>query len=667
MSKRTTFFIVLALIETGISFGVAPSFLHAAEPAVARKPSAKPLKITELIPADACVALAVKNLKELRDKGDALVRDTGAKVPMRPSQAFAILMAGMGIRQGLDENGSAAIMLVNLRAVGMDDVDYRNIDHAIVIVIPFKDKQKMVANFGLQVANLKPNVVVQKKMNAGRWFGNCFAIRGQHLLIGNDERAIRNVLKGIPIHQELSAAQQKSFSKTEVLFQVGTRSWGKGWDKALKEIEKGVPKRNNNLPEYFLIRELGESLKHLRFGLIGLRIEKGVVFNVLMQFDKNAITQKVLKRLAGNPHVSRLNGLPKGDVISAFAFNGPQSRSVPMAQALIQTALKHFVSTKAFVSVAHQPVFAGVFGEVWNRLDGSRGAMYRNALPGKHGPVCIVGILDTADPKKFLDEMKQLAIFINRAGTKITDDPKDGLDKATVQKLVTDLGDPKYSTRNSAMIKLNLIGPPALPFLTDAIVTGGSLERITRAKKLRKLIMASVNDSKKKFIDQDLLTRLKPKLIYFPKVETRLGQSVDIFQLKLNVQNTSAAPALKSLLGKDWRKIRVAIVGHQAVVLFGSNTDLFERAIKNLKEHRERLAGHESMLKFRRFRDSKSQVEFHLNLTGTDLLFSNTTAIAPRKKPVTDLSALSLTAGEQYLRADVMLSLSDLKNVLKKW
>lgn len=630
------------------------------------KPAKPAVQVTDLIPANACAALAVRNLKELRTKGDDFVQKTKAKVPLRPSQGFAMALAGIGIKQGLDESGSAAVIFVNLKAIGHQTAGLRALEEGIVVVAPFLHLDQIAANYEIPPKDLADGKIVKKTATPKRWMGSYFAVRRKHLIIGNTEKAVQSVLTATPLSKELVASQRSAFSNVEILFHLGTKAWGDNWDDLLREIEKGViPKNQEYGPESVLVRELAGAMKSLKFGLLGMRIENGLAFNVLAQFDREPTTRKVLQRIAGNANGSTLNGLPAGNVISAFAINGPASSSIPVAEAIIGMALRYFVKSKEFVSAAHQPALVGVFGEVWHRLKGSRAAMYRNPKPTEHGPYSLVAILETGDSKKFLADMRQLAMFVNRSGMKLSSEKGKGIDEATVKKLVSELGHDEYRVRTAATVKLSLIGTPALPYLNVVLKTSKDAETLARARGLKKLILAASSDQKTKTIRQDLLTRLKPKFDYYPASETRNGHAVDIVKLKLSGNNVAVQPSLRAVFGRDWDKVRIATIGNQAVVLLGTNTNLFEEAVNNLVKKRDGLAASGSFGRFRKLRDANSKVEFHLSVVKA--------AAAVESKKVgpaagdDGLSALALSAGSEHLRLDVHFSMADVAAVLRKW
>jgi hypothetical protein len=88
---------VLAVAALALATGLAP-----VAPAV-----------TDLIPEDATAAIAVRNLNELKKKGDKFAAEAGLQFLPRPSQLFDMLLDNLGVRGGVDPDGSMAFVVAN--------------------------------------------------------------------------------------------------------------------------------------------------------------------------------------------------------------------------------------------------------------------------------------------------------------------------------------------------------------------------------------------------------------------------------------------------------------------------------------------------------------------------------------------------------------------------
>jgi hypothetical protein len=89
--------------------------LAAAAPVAA--PAAPPGAL-DLIPEDAAVGIAIRNLADLIKKGDKFIDDGGLDNGLRPSRIFTFLYDFQGIKDAVDENAGAAILIANPDLIG---------------------------------------------------------------------------------------------------------------------------------------------------------------------------------------------------------------------------------------------------------------------------------------------------------------------------------------------------------------------------------------------------------------------------------------------------------------------------------------------------------------------------------------------------------------------
>src|SRR5262249_16954790 len=127
-------------------------------------PAAPAPDVLDLVPEDAALALAVRNITDLKKKGDKLFADAGLKdvsLP-RPSALFQQLYGARGIKAGLDEDAPAAAFVASARAAGLGKVpgDLRALQ-LVVIAVPFTDRDKIAGNFNISGDDLKEGQVVE--------------------------------------------------------------------------------------------------------------------------------------------------------------------------------------------------------------------------------------------------------------------------------------------------------------------------------------------------------------------------------------------------------------------------------------------------------------------------------------------------------------------------
>ena len=212
-----------------------------------------------------------------------------------------------------------------------------------------------------------------------------------------------------------------------------------------------------------------KALAELRFVVGGIRLDGGLGLNVVSMFPKDGkASKKFLTTLRGGDGTATLEGLPAANAVAAWAARGDGSKNAVMARVVFQFLLTDFLEANRFTTATERTTFLGLFDEVWQRLRGSRFALCKTANERQQGLFSLVGILDTEDPQKFLDELKQFARFGNPEGLDVTSEAAKDANRADIERLVGNLSARRFALRESATTKLLLVGEPALPFLEKA-------------------------------------------------------------------------------------------------------------------------------------------------------------------------------------------------------
>jgi hypothetical protein len=617
--------------------------------------------VLDLVPEDAAGAVAIRNLTELHKKGDKFLDETELKVSLRPSQLFDIAFAWLGVTQGLDRNGTAAIIVANPKKAGYKDLSSSAGLDVLVAAVPFTDRDQMASNFGIAAGALKADTMVKGK---GTNFGQFFYARGKHVFFGNNEKAVASVAKGKSAGAALSAAQRRRFAGCDILVHFGTEVWGEEWKRFLDQTAGRLKDTEDAAGK--VAEELLDSLRTLRFALGGVRIDGGLGVSLLAVFpkDKKSPARKFLSDLTGGPGAASLAGLPDGPAVFAQAGHGDGARNALVARLIVNFLLRDLVETNRLISAADRPTFAGVFTEVWKRLKGRRLAVYRNADEGKQGLFSIAAVLDTADAEGFLKELHQLAHF---GGTALDLSEETGRkeDVEAVKKLVRDLGDDAFAVRESATTKLALLGEPALPYVEKAL-TSGDAEVRRRADRIKRRIVAVAEERRKELLAQALPRPLRPTFTFAPKAETLEGSRVEVLRVKLDGADAALAPRLRQLFGPDWNTVRLAPHGKQVAVLYGSDRKLLATMLKNLKDKRPGLANAKYLTPFSRHSDPGRTAEFHVSVQ-TVLALLNADDL--RKAPAAAdhaMTSFALTVGPERLQLDVWVPSAEVKVIAKK-
>ena len=183
-----------------------------------------------------------------------------------------------------------------------------------------------------------------------------------------------------------------------------------------------------------------------------------------------------------------------------------------------------------------------------------------------------------------------------------------------IEQWIKDLSSDIYKVRASANTKLRLVGEPALAYLEKAADKPPDLETSRRAQLLIREISLVAAERRKELLSKDLPRYVRPTFAYVTKAETRGGLPIDIVHIKLSDKDQLATGQMKQLFGPDWDKLRLAIYGKQVVVLLGSEVELFETALANLKDGKAGLAGSKLTQGLDQSQPTKATAAFYLSV-----------------------------------------------------
>jgi hypothetical protein len=625
----------------------------------------------ELIPDDATGGVAIRNLNELRKKGDEFIKDAGIKDTIRFSDAFEFVLQFLNVKGGVDMDGSAAVVAVNEKVVGikLKDANNERFLNIFVVAVPFKDVKEIAKGLGLKEGDLKPGKFAKREIQGNFLgsFGKLAYVEGSHVFLGNDEKAIESVVKSKGLTGALTEAHRKRLGDADVLLHLGTLAWGELWKEMLREVENRVGAKGET-EEAKAARQFVEALATVRFALGAIRLDKGIGVHFTAVFPKEGADQarQFLETLRGGDGPSHLKGLPEGNTVAAQAATGDGSKNGPIARSMMKFLLEDVLEEYRIVSPADRSNFLNVFHEVWVRLRGSRFALYKTADERKQGLFSVVGILDTEDPEKFLDELRQLARLGSAEGLDVsTPEAKEASEKE-IEKLIQDLGARRFKVRDAAEARLRLIGEQVLPHLEKAEKSGDA-EVARRAKQLRHELVTAAEVRRKEIVSKELPLAVKPSFAFLKEPEKVGDDRVTVVAVKLRKEDAGVAPKLRNLFGPDWNRVRMAVHGKQVVMLVGSDTKLLEQALANLKGGKPGLAGAEAVKKSDAHLDAARKVEFHVSLQAVAALARAADVAKPGLvKPGGPLTSFALTVERDRVQVDVRVPSSEIRATVQE-
>ncbi len=205
----------------------------------------------DLIPINSAAGFAIHNLDELTAQGDEFLKNTGLtqefqrRIGFRPSALFAMAFQFLGINKGRDDSRPAGIFVANfIEARVLKPFEGDEFLNLLVVAVGVSDRDQMAANFHLKKGELQPEQITKISMGDNRplGFGRLAYVRGNHLYLGNNERAILSVAQGEQLSQVLTKGQRERVSRSDMLLHVGTTPWGPGWAKFVQDAKARAKK-----------------------------------------------------------------------------------------------------------------------------------------------------------------------------------------------------------------------------------------------------------------------------------------------------------------------------------------------------------------------------------------------------------------------------------------
>ncbi len=633
---------------------VTISLAHADEKASDAKTANRKQDALSLIPAKAAAAIAIRNVAELTERGDEFIKQTEMAVPMRLSEAYRFVLPLLGLHRGVDDNGSAALVFFE-----------PNFEGGAMLAVPIGDIDVIAGNFRLTAEQLAKGKIVDRQADEGKGVmaaARYLSLHGNHLLMGGSKKWLELAANGKTLRDVLEKDDREMLSQNDILLFADSEPFRADWERAAQNGEQF--REGLGRDEAEALEQLVAAASELKRVIGGIRLDDGLGVNLVLQFDGDK-SRKVLDQLkADNGTKTSLAGLPVGRVLAAHAARGDGDRSAAVARALLYQAFRNTpLELEQFISAGHQANIVGVFGELWQRIEGSKTALYENENPERDGIFSLIAVIETEDAPRFLSDMTSLARFVNAAGMSPSELDAT-FDAKTIAQLITQLGDDNYRVRQMATTKLGLVGPPALPALEQAMKSD-DFEVQYRATALRQQITRSLAEERKDLVERDLLSRIQPNFTYFSDQERRAGQSVSMVKLRLNLADTPAAVQLRRLLGPQWSNMRLATVGNRIVVLLGSNTAMLDKTLTNLKSE---TLGFESNAHFKTFRsrsDPNQTAEFHLSLSRSQEIGAGTKEPKLAKTGPTPVTSVGISIAPQQIRLDLFSPYDEAKSIVK--
>jgi hypothetical protein len=682
--------------------------------------AAEPPRVTDLVPQKAIASIFFRNINELRANGDQLFVKAGW--PFAPTQMLS--WAG----QELKVNG----LVDGDRPCGVAFFEFENEKRPGGFFLPpaaamfaIRDLDALAQRLGTTSDDLKAGKTISSPGQLG-YKNRHYRFSGDYLWIASDERLFVELSNRMPLNFAIAKPRRERMQKSDILLSFRPTAQAADRERMLKNGQKWIDEHPEmSVEEQAAMRELFAVFESMSNAVLGVHVHKDGVevdADVYFDFRKREAVQTVLQRFNPTGAASSLAGLPDGKVLFSHALQADGKATLPALNALLPelTLTRNWRSVDGLevLTEVQQLKLLGLFGEVWRKLKGYRLATYLTGEPSQHGLLGIAAVLDADDPEHVVSDVRELSEFIDGSrlfvppDTEETDNsqPPPRLSdegEARVRKLVEQLSSDDSSARQSATIRLMLIGEPVRPFLEPLTERSGDNEssRSESSRQARRVITlldkARERNSKSaltpRFLDSaDLRFRYSTsntpdsnRQVHSIKVEhvARTGK------LQILQQQT------RKLFGPEWNRLQLVPFENRLLILIGSDPDLLRRAIASVESQNLSLQNETSAAIYGSPLNAARGAEFHIDLALIHDVFSRPRQVpeapdrkAPQKqaqpsadsdnqpapdststsdsdlpasgkpdRPQTDFSSLTFTIQDDYLSIEWRLPVSEIQ------
>jgi hypothetical protein len=609
--------------------------------------------VLDLLPEEAGVAFAVRNIHDLKASADKLVKDAGLEGGDSPSKIIDQLLAFLNLGGVIDEKSSIAVMLID---PGDGTLASKTVseDKCAVFVVPFTDLKVIAEHFGVTTKDLDDNKVCT--LNKPTFLGKFAAARRKHLYFGNNDKAIQAALRGKPLAGVLTGPEKRTYTEADVVLYASPRPFGPNWTTVLDDLSKQL-KDGTDREGQELADKVTEAMRTVRFSLWSAQLGGGLALNMftLWPGDKKEAAAKFLKLFETEPGSCKPAGLPDRPAVFTQAMHGNGRQMARLAR-LIAGSKLFPPEVSHWLPATERPALLAIASEVYKHVQGHRLAIYRNSDDLKYGLFSGVAILETADADRFLSETKRLARLAGAVDT--AGDAPDT--EAEIDRLIRDLGADEYVARETATDRLFIIGERALPRLEKA-TTSDDPEVRRRAKELQLQISAMALERRKALVKEGPWT-LRPSFT-FTAPQKRGSRTIETARISLTGKDAPYSGTLRVLLGPDWNKLRLAPQGRYIVVLWGSDETLLDEALSNLEENKPGLAASKQLADFGRHTEEGRMLEMHGSLEMVVAQLHRDTLVPGKQPKAPPMSSVGMKVGSDRLRLDIWLPATEIKAI----
>lgn len=628
--------------------------------------AAEPRRVTDLVPQKALGSIFFRNINELRKNGDQLFADVGW--PFAPSQLLSWVGQELKVNGLVDGDQPCGVLWFDAEDGANETPGFKPPPAAALFAI--RDVDALAQRLGTTAAELKAGKTIHLPGQLG-YVNRYYRLADDYLWIVTHEKLFVELSNRMPLTFAIAKSRRERMQNCDILLSFRPTAMAADREQMLEGSQKWIAEHPElSAEEQKALRELFGVMEAMSNVVLGARIHNdGIELDADVYFDfrKRKAVQAVLQRFNPTNAASSLNELPGGQVLFSHALQADGKATLPALNAMLpQLSPLHNWRQNGLevLTEAQQLKTLGLLGEVWRQINGYRMAAYQMDDPAQHGMLGLAAVLDTSDPDQVIAEIRELAEFIDGTHLYLAADSSEPAasdntsskepavpelspaGEARVRRLIEQLSDDDFAVRQSATIRLMLIGEPVRPFVgplvaredkpsgkrdeeqNDKQASDQSDDQLPVSARHARRVIASLNAARKPSNRRNspprLINSADLRFSYSTRqmdLEAADGTPQTVHEIK--IEQASASPQqvalqqqMLKLFGPDWNRLRLVPFDNRLIVLLGSDESLHRRVIASVTARSQELQIATVAATYGTALNAARGAEFHVDLAG---------------------------------------------------
>jgi hypothetical protein len=625
--------------------------------------------MTQLVPENASHALMFRNVTELKERGDEFAEEMGYKNSV--SILFSFVGSQLMVNDAAFDESPCGIMWFEPELIG--EPKLKQIwPKPVAVGVEISDTKALAELLNVDHDEFVAGKTVEQDHSTFGHKHRYYRMIDRYLWVVSHKKLYDVLKKSQPLTNAIPRTRLAEIDSADCLISLSATTAELERENAEEKAEKWISRHKDlDAAEEGAIRNLFSILYEARHGIITIRVDRGLEFNFNIFFGQDAppeVRQRILKFAPPAEGVS-LAGLPSGELLFGLSARADTSQIQPAMIAIVRESRVWWggwrqMLDQNFVSQFEQLKLLGLFSEIWPLTNRYNVGLYQEKNTAAHGLISMASIFETDRPDVLISEVQSLAALVDRTALGSAENGEDlERTKTLVMRLILQLGDEDFEKRQSATTRLVLIGQRTLPFVIDAKLSTNA-EVAKRATQIEKLIHEELAEKQAAAFNSSVLATAKPVFIFHPDAEERLGNSIDVMEVRIN-EESKMQGLLPVLAGAEWSRIRLVKFEKHVGVFFGSHLERLDEMIRNVQamERGEYVSVPETPYgtPFLNMRGVECQASVGRILK----LMQRLTGPEPEKLNDPVLSSVSVSLEPDFFTIEWRLSLPDLKAIKK--